>query len=488
MYNTPAMTHNPFGATPSINIVKLLIVRTGTFNPVPVRPYRVSMDGYAADVVSNRVASEQRGALTPTLMAGVANSILSPTATPQGVVQIPNQWQTERSQFVLEVLVRPNTMGTEYTYRFQGFTNYLVDPTPGGHIDPNVEFYINSYVRTVMAPTATGMQRRIVESAQIVNGQIISSQGSTNVIAQRPMDVYGAIQDNFYKASSTAFGDVPVTIDTRGVVGNASFSNSRTNNTPAGYLARVVDAQNTANTVASFGNASDLNSSARQHVYEASPSENLFIRALSHATGVPGKTSFNWPLLLNMDGTVSERTTLLRLSQAVELPTAGRHEYLDGSSREVVSATTVAHGIVSMMSEYGIAELAFNVNNFSIGGQPVVMFTKITDMSGADNRQVMDVIRNRIVSEIFFDLTYGNSDSFNCTVNANTTASTYVEIGFNDRASMPTPFTFPTLCDSLFAPIYSTDANLVNQNVHNLEGLLSHVTQAISPRAPITNI
>ena len=135
----------PQASRQTINIAKLILSETGTFNPMYSRPYQTYIDSAMMDNITRRVDEAGDSTITGNLLSGIAGTIVKPCATPQGQIPIPYGWSERRIRFLLEVHITTPT-GSQMVYYFQGYTSHL-GVGQNGSEDPTMEFIINSFIR-----------------------------------------------------------------------------------------------------------------------------------------------------------------------------------------------------------------------------------------------------------------------------------------------------------------------------------------------------
>jgi hypothetical protein len=191
-----------------MQVEQLIMVESGTYNPLYHRPYQSHLDAQMLNTVINRVDQAGTGHITGQLLSGVAGQILSPTATVDASreIAIPHGWQERRIRFVLIVNVQ-FSLGTENTYYFQGYTNYP-GISMGGHIDPQMQFIINSVMVigkqiANYGPMGYTTMDRLIESYQVVADPTWHSvTQQTHAHLMRPQDVFSGMQSNYLRGAT----------------------------------------------------------------------------------------------------------------------------------------------------------------------------------------------------------------------------------------------------------------------------------------------
>lgn len=481
MYNNQALpTHA------KIRITRLELLETGTYNPMYARPFEMQVSGDKLDDISRRVESAGGQSVSGSLLGGVAGSIMRPAANAQHQIPIYMGWNEPRLRFVLYV-ESTSASGVTSTYIFQGFTaSYGV--SHGNHLDPNMEFVINSFVRlnTRDTPTAMGLRRDqvVTESAQIINGQIVQDQTVGDVYGMRPGDIYTGIQSGYLSTAYSGYGQGALT-DTRIQLHGDSVNSKRVNNLPSNYLANVVSSFQTAKDLLDYGQGSDdIYGRARQLTYEASPFENPFIRQLSHVRAMQNQTRFTMNNLAQIEPQIAQITEFRRLGAPARatLSQAGSTAYWHGSDYETIWASLLGNAIPALMMDLMIGKISFFSTNDTIGG---VMQTSIGDiggLSGMDMSRNMAIFVQRLQQEVLTDLTYeGRIYQLNMTTHIY--GDSVIDLKLD--ANPPVRFTIPSFADGLFASVFTSNQQSYSQMVNDFETLMNALPGQAMNASPV---
>lgn len=465
----------------SFRVVKLTMQETGSYNPMFSRPYQTYIDGESMRNITERINNNQGQSISGALVAGVASSIMTPTAYHQGEIAIPCGWSERRIRFLLEVAVMTST-GTEFIYYFQGYTNYL-GVSGQGSIDPNMEFVINSFIRVNRigydTPAGVQMQDVITESAHIINGQIMQQgNGGSDVYSMRPQDIFTGIQSAYLAQGYNQMSQKDGYTDTRFSLGNDSVRSSRSNNLPSNYIAKVVDAYQTGRQLINFGQGDeDIYNRSRSLVHETSTQENVFIRQLSNVKGVPNATTFTIGDLTQIDPNLPHSGAVNYLSLGPtaqqQLHMAGQTAYWNDVDRETLVATILSNAVPAIMMELMIRQITFSATNHDSMGMTNVIIMKAGSLSSANLTSNFEIFKKRLEREVLFDLSYGNQELYSLTMAADLFGETMITIGINGKA--PVTFTTPSFCDGLMVPVITGNKENFNSMVHDFEGLMKQI-------------
>jgi len=467
---------------PKIRITKLICSQTGTYNPMYNRPYETHFNGDLANRIIERVEESARGngGSAGTMLAGMAGEFVAPSHQPQGMVAIPNGWDRPRGRFMMRVEVTQAT-GTVNYYYLQGYTSHF-DLSYNRVVDPNIEFFVNSVIGTVVINFhhAGGVvsEERVMSSNQIINGRVVSQGSPTNTVAgMRPQDVYAQIRQHQLEADLGQRADY---YDSSTDLSSISSMSSRMNNLPVSYLTGVVNAYTTAQAVSAYGNDTmDAFGRARDLVADNTLSDNPFFRAIAGQIGVGNPMSFRMAHLQRLDPGVNHesvsRFQVLDPNAMTKLPVAGQTEYWHNpNDRHVQVAVMLLHGVPSLMSAYMLTKLAFKATNAFHGGMNQVFITGCMDLASRNTSQYLEAFKQRFVQEVMMDITHNNQELYDITVEFDLLGSTTLSVSMNGRP--PTPFQVPSFCDSLLAPTYSVNGAVLRDTSSDMYQLLSEVS------------
>ena len=467
----------------TIIIANFFFQETGRYTPQFARPYVATGNTEALDNLSNRINDASRGAdpsmtkISGSLVSGLSGYLVSPQASWEKVLTIPNGWDEQRLRFAMEVHVTDQFETA--IYQFQGYSEYHA-VTLSGIIDPNLLFYINSFTRINRARDYNGLSSAgyrdiVTESAQVVNGPLQSTVAqSDQVFGVRPEDVFVGIQSSHYSSALQGLNEGNV-VDTRISLSNDVIRSRRANGIPSNYLSRVVENYRTASTLADFGSGSDdIYTRSIQVSHEASPFENPFIRALSDLKGMPNITYFTLNDLLAIDPHCSNNFNYNPVETAGVLSEVGMTDGWHKPDMETQLATIVSNAVPAMMIDHMFAQIAFTSTNMTIGGVYETTIVGGTGVSGMDLRPYYKAFIARFETEIMPDLTLNGLRIVHLLVNADLYGDTRIEISL--EGSPAVPYIAPTFCDALTAPVVTTNPNLYNGLITGVESIIEHCT------------
>lgn len=473
--------------TIGLRILKLIVMRSGTYNPMYSRPYETHYDASIADDLAKRVANNGPGGTTTSLMAGIANRIMMPSPQHMGVIPITNGWENPRGRFSMVVEITSST-GSTFQLHIQGYTSHF-DTSLVGTPDPDMLFFINSYTQIsqtkILTPTGIETREIVTESAQVINGRLVSSQLNHDVYGMRPNELYTVMQHGPIAQEIFDQDNHSRIKDERHTLSRSSVPNSRSNNLPANILATMVNSYQTGQALLSYGSGqADIYSRCKGYVHEGSLSEKAFFRRLSDVTGQPDSTTFKLKHLVMIDNNVLDRSVsnFITLTSAAmtRLNHAGQSEYWHNpNDRGAWVASVLINAVPTIMMEMMILKLQFTSNNHDHMGVNHVLFTGAKDIMGRDISQSLNVFKQRFIHEVMHDLTHGNQETYMLQMSIDLLGDTVIDIQIG--VDPMTRYVAPSFCDSLMAPIITTDEQLVRNNVYDFTQILQSVQQDTSP-------
>lgn len=464
-------------ASATVSIVRLMLLESGTYNPIFNRPYQSHIDQNTLNEIYNRVDQNGLNRLSGASFAGIASGILVPSATPQTLVPICQGWNERRIRFLMEVHVK-TTRGSEFIYYFQGYTSHL-GVSDSGAVDPSMRFHINSMTRvnraTVQTPFGAQYRDVVTASSQLIDGQTLRQLVPTPSYAMRPMDVFSGIQSN-YLTSANAHNMNASIHDTRVTVNNESLGSNRSNNISTNYLAKVVDTYNAAKQQLDFGQGErDLTSKSFDMSRENMPSENEFMRAMANIQGVLSSSSFTHTDLCKLDPNSVNVTSYVKLghTQRAALHQAGQTEHWSGSNRETQVASILSNAIPAIMMDALVSKLHFRSTNHDATGTVNTVIINAMSLTNMDVSSGLEMFKRRLETEVLYDITYGNSELYTLEMNVDLFGETWITVSIANGPAIT--YVTPSFCDGLLAPIITQNKDNYYGVVSDLENILNNL-------------
>lgn len=466
----------------SMRIAKVILQETGTYNPLFNRPYQTHVNDVTMDETIRRIDEFDRQAITGKMLVGIAGNILKPSATPGSEIAIPNGWNERRIRFVIEVHVEFST-GSTMLYYLQGYTDYP-GVTLQGAVAPDMQFIVNSIIgvsRTTI-PTPAGMQTRdiVSESSQLLADNFGGYGGfQQQQFSMRPQDVFNGIQSQYLSSYTENPGNI---MDTRSMIRREPLRSTRSNNVAASFMARVLDANQMGHQLSQYGQDDrDILSQSRFHVAEPPIHENIVIRTLSEMTGSFAKNRFTFSEFERLDPNVCNVTNyhapgaMMQVSNHLPVHQTGATEYWTGSDIVTQTATVLSNAVPALMMDLLISNVTFMSTNHTIGCVQDTRLVNAISLSSADMRQNYEVFRRRVESELLFDLTFGNQEAYTLNMTCDMFGETWIELSFAGYPS--TQFVVPSFCDTLYAPVVTSNKDSFDVLVNDFNTLLGAVNE-----------
>lgn len=463
-----------------IMVAELTLLRTGSYNPMFLRPYTPYAEQTDIDMITQRLNDVSPSSITPEFVSSIASRIMRPDATPHSMIHIPNGWETPRIAFMMEIHAIGPT-GNTVIYYIQGYTSHG-EISHGNNIDPNMEFYINSFMTVSRVPQvdAAGnayMVDRVTETAQVINGQIIS-QTANEALRMAPHNLFYGIQSVAAEDAYSSYTQKSVN-DTRIKIGLDSHRSSRNNNVPARFLSKIMSAQISSNQHFEIGHTNgNMADRSAQATYEAPLNENPFIAAISRLRGQLCSTSFTMNNLVAIDSSANTRTNLVTVGGVQQLNHLhGQTANWTASDRETQVANIISCALPALMMQLSIGHIYFTCNNHDTSGAFNYHVLDARALSNLDLRRNFDTCMQRFHDEVMFDVTYGNQELYMLEVSAHLFGETRIKIRLSNGEY---EYIVPSFCDAITMPIIADNANTFNAVVNCVDVLNQAVSTACS--------
>jgi hypothetical protein len=479
------MQHNQLRSS-TIRFVDLMIQETGTYNPMLMRPYETRLNGQVVDTIVDRYERSSERQLNGVMLAGVARDVLSPSLVAKADIPIHMGWNERRLRFILQMEEISNS-GNATLYVFQGYTNTL-GVSYGGAVDPNMEFVINSFVaiRRTQVATTYGIQNidSVIESAQVIDGRLTSSF-QQDISLLRPMDVFSGFSAQALKEIYTGGGQNPNIRynDSRVKMTSESTRSNRKNGMPTDYLQKVLNAHQSGQDLSDFGiGGEDILVNASSLVYEDPVSRNPLMRQLASIRGIPGTSVFTLSNLMQIDREVGSKVRYAKLGNDIQLVhSTGQTAYWNDASEKTMVATTLANAVPGLMMDALVEEMIITCTNHDSQGIMSTTLQPIRTIVNVDPSRGLGVMRTRMEREVMFDLTYGNNKLFWFQMHVSIYGETRIKLIWDGEPMFE--YAVPSFCDSLMAPVISTDARSYNGIIEGFQQLTNSLTEARIPQA-----
>lgn len=491
-------------AGPILNIKKMILGETGTYNDVFQRPYQTHLGDDEFNMM--RDMTEGFRNLESETLANCAGTFLNPRAQPGSQINIDHGWGEQRLRFMMSIQFEGKLSNTEQIVT--GYTD-RADLSHSGHLNPDTRFFINNVItlRHVDTRTQTGM----VTTARMTDNFQVLRDTSTNQsdVTLRPADVVRAqgthaVLDGLEQLSGdkehrTFFDDGDDTLfhDARNTFGPSETTrlSRRKNNLNANYMSGILKAYKTAT-------AGEEEYSSEDTVYERTQGQvtepysldNALLKTLIQNTGFSQNTSFSLTELRELCPHADQVMVLSRASNSAQmLPNQrGQTEGWGGSDNATMIANILASTVPALALDHMITKVWFTSTNETLSGDtvtelnhtaqnPVSSFT-----SGVDITPHIQAFLNRITHYVMRDITHRGMMGVSISVRYEALGDTFVSVSCDGEP--PIDYIIPTFCDSLFSPILSNNTKDLYSLSSDFQTLLDYSHGYANPQTEPTII
>ncbi|WP_144106646.1 hypothetical protein [Paraburkholderia sp. BCC1886] len=485
---------NDHSTPSSITVKRLLLAETGTYNPQYRRPWETNVQGYTLDALANSLDQTRR--FTPSLLAGVANQVIAPSATPESAIGIVGGWGERRLRFMMEVEIRQRLSGSMAVVIVLGYTDHPGIIIHTQSIDPRMEFYINSIVqvRHTVENTPFGNQiyTNVAENAHVlVDSSYIDTYTPNKMHRMRPEDVYASMELNHV----TGLGDVH---DTRTVLSSVPVASRRGNNIAADYAAKLLDTYKTASMENEFGvqQEQDVYEQARGYAQETAVALNPFFSAMQKVRDGQMSNFFVFQDLLRLDPNVEQRTTVATQGNtsaagpgngSMHFANAGLSQDWGGSDRLTQVATILSQSVPALMMDLTLTQLVFTTTNRRVltgamtGNNPLDPSSRVSTMianaEGFSSQDLGPYVQNFIVRlehMILNDISDRNGIDFYIEMRADLIGETWIRISLDGGPMID--YVTPSFADALLVPVITNNHQLSSTLSQDFEQIFHHLT------------
>jgi hypothetical protein len=455
-------------STTKIQILQLLMAKTGTYGVQYRRPYKTNGTGNAVSMITERLDTLQGHVQTISggFLAGVAGEFVQPQAAPESSngIFIPNGWGTERYYFFMKVRVQ-NKLGGSTTELIQGYTDHPDMLSYGGALDPNTRFTINSI--TVLNDTIEYGQyggynvSNVTDAYHVVANNnwtdlsSLSDPSAQNFVSMRPADIHTTITTQGMNTSDL--------VDTRQLGTRTPRASRRSNGLATEYASKIINS--TIEAAASLPMSAvsmELHTKAAGNSFETSLNRNAFMHAISQMNMGTMSDSFTLTDLLRLDPVLADpmdqRMTVLQTGAAIAQgnnPAAFNYgaEYSEswgGSSYEHQSAAIISNAMIGLLIEAGLAIAHVRCTNHSNGG-PVINVVDGATLGGQDLQRAMFGFQSRLQTEVINQISMNNTICYNIEIRGEVARATMINLQLDNHPSVQ--FIAPSFADALTAPV-----------------------------------
>lgn len=472
----------------NLRIQKMLIFETGTYNQQFRRPFdtgNFNISGKTINNIISEISAYDR--FSPAVMSNVANQFVAPSATPECSIAIPNGWDTRRYRFMLAV-ESTLVMGIKSIELILGYTEY-----PGisgaGHIDPGMQFIINSVMSlretVTRTPTGNSVIPTVTDSSHILcnndTNNTIEAYSSGVTTRMRPEDVFSIMSRGNLAGNPNMF-------DARTAMSGIAVKSNRLNNSPTNYMSRILSGYQAGAMMNDGSGESALLSEARRSMAENSTIDDAFMKAISHVRGGIISNIFTFNDLKQLDPNV-ENVTVCRTAgsaqQTMGLHQAGFTANWGQSDGTTYAANILAQAIPGLLMELGLTRMIFKATNRTFNSDTLVAIIDNDGFVGGDTTRQCEMFKLRVVQEILNNFSHNNIVDYDITVNVDLLGETWVSISYGSPESYD--YVVPSFCDALIVPVISNNNTLIDNLASDFQVLSSMLLENYNTQSPFGN-
>lgn len=462
-----------------LRIIKFLLHETGSYNTQYRRPYNTNLDAQGLNLMQERLAGSQR--YVAGAFGGIASNFITPMATPEKAVDMINGWQERRMRFMMEIEYGHHTGGCvrEVVLGYTSHTGVSIS----GHIDPAMEFFVNSTMQirnsNEFTPLGNMTHSSVFDSSHVLADNKWNSIYSPTIDQRlRPEDVYSTM-------SRTQIQGLGSIVDTRSMATTAAVKSRRSNGNAASYMARILQDYKSASIQAEFGqDDSQILDGARAFSQENLVGKDPFLSALSGIRGMGIQNVFKFGDLEMLDPHVSQVTkvTLMGPTQQASAHAAGMTSEWQGSDRNTTVATILSHSVPSLLMDLALLGVNFAATNRDFQGQMHTQLRNVNGFSSGDQSQAMMIFQQRLEMEILRDISFDNQTDFAIEMQVDLLGETWIKLSLDSGPFID--YVTPSFCDAVLVPVLTSNNDLAMNLAGDFETLSRALTEASNETHP----
>ena len=467
--------------TKRMNVVKLIIQKTGTFNEQYRRPYSTNLTANVEQNILNSVNGRQN--IKASTVAGAAMDFIAPSATPETNVPIANGWGTPRLRFLLEIQ-HVDHMGVKNNEYVTGYTEHS-DVSMNGLVDPKMTFYCNNISRTRvqehLTPLGNQTYQSVIDNSHVlVNDRFTNAFDANRLYTLAPESVASHIGSSSIMADS---GDVFYDGSTA-LTKSQPTKSSRTNNIAPVYVASLLDAYLQSARSEEYAAHDSILEDVRNSVSTSSFTEDPFLMWMMNHKMRQGYGASLGNVFTLDDLCALDPNTPNVMMPANMMPSnthsLGTTMHWGGSDGFTLTASIVSQSLPAYMSQFCFTKLHFTSTNYTLTGEIV---TTISDVRGfnisLDQSKELSALIYRLNTELLAGISYNNTMPFKIEVRCDLMGETWIEVSLNSEP--PVMFVTPSYADALMTPIVTTNSNVLAGISRDFDGLMTSIVEATSP-------
>ena len=465
-----------YGSGPVLNITRMIVGETGTYNDVYHRPFQTSLGDEEFYQLRERTHGFKN--IESDTLALCAGTFLNPSAQPGAQINIDHGWGEGRLRFMMSIQYEGRLSNTEQIVT--GYTD-RADLSYSGEISPDTQFFVNNVItlRHVDRRTSTGIGTAVTMSD---NFQVLrDTTRNQSSVTLRPTDVVRAqhassaleglgLMGSKNSAAGTFFGDDDddtVFYDARNNFSPAETTrlSRRKNNLNANYMSSVLKAHQAASSdEGEYASEDTVFEKTMAKLDEPYSFNNPLLKTLTENTGFSENTSFTLKELRDLCPNVDKLLVFSRASKTAQvLPNQrGQTEQWGGSDNATMIANIMAATIPALAMDHLITKVWFTATNETLNGETIVELNHTSQnppasfSSGIDITRSIRAFMDRIEHYVMRDVTRSDMVGVSVSVRYEALGDTFITVSCNGEP--PVDFIIPTFCDSLFSPIMTDNS------------------------------
>ena len=477
-----------------MQLVKVQLFQTGTYNQMQRRSYVTSVDGAAIQQLNELTHGGQN--LSRAAIAPVASQIVTASSSPIGQAIINGGWDNARCRILME-FEQTSFNGAKMRKVVTGYTDHLGINPGTNSIDPNMCIHINQIVDLMdsVVPTSYGsaIQTAVRGCDQILFGNYDRHGRLPNDYMIRPGDIFNNSNSQMALMNYAREGQFA---DLRSTFVNGAVRSRRDNLNPTAYTHRLLRAAAAARLTEDDNGPDTLqsvNDQAAGIANDAPMSGDTVLRELNNRFDLNKRGFITWRDLIsyyphvmapgfikvNLFGGVHARR---------QLHASGASEYWNGDNVETVIATMLGNALPGILTENMIYRIGLYISNVGIGGTPEVVITTPPQsmVSGDVPFEYLERMKSMIITELMPGLTANGWRKIAIHVNADVMDE--ISIGVSVEHQPVIDYVIPSFADNTFSLVTTNSLDQVYgivADITNLTNNLGHAPSAFEPAARI---
>lgn len=498
-----------------INIVKGVFMLAPGVKAAVARPHTLDTSSSnsvnAVNLLGNLLADQ--GTLPESKLRQLGAQIVTCAVDHEGVVAIPNGWESKRLRFLLVFEVK--TVAVRYYEILTGYTDFD-NPTVGlggqdGNVDPNMRLFFNNVMR--MKPTQVKNQfGAITEQLTLMSTHQVMTMRDGNAAFDitglgrptpkemiTPTSLFQRMEVN--SSMMNGFGSGVLDTRTRVGVGGGITMANRANTLGSNFFTNTLKGARNALTelqTSSLGGANmqrrQIYGTASNHtlVSETNAIEDKVLSRIRENSDFATRGSITWSRFSEIFPEADTICEVVRHADLQEsytfhaqdtfnLQSAGldNSESWDSAHLATVKAQQLLTSIPALMTDCLISNITFSATNMTLGRaldpfefKPTHAASYLGD--GVNINPLIDLFMAEFRNRIHPVLSNNDELHYTFTMHCDVLGEMRMTI-YYDGMPHQYNYTAGAYCDHLFTPVLSGKADRLNNLAQDFDGLLSNV-------------